>query len=51
MLNLISKLEGRRFGSKRKITVKLVEMDEKVTLSEQMEEKMLALSFLSISSM
>jgi quinol monooxygenase YgiN len=28
-----------RFGGERKVMVKLVEMDEKITLSEQMEEK------------
>jgi hypothetical protein len=28
-----------RFGGERKVMVKLVEMDEKVTFSEQMEEK------------
>jgi heme-degrading monooxygenase HmoA len=28
-----------RFGGERKVMVKLVEMDEKITLSDQMEEK------------
>jgi hypothetical protein len=47
MLNLSSKLESE-FRSDQKIMIKLVEMDEKLILSKQMEENVGNNIFLSI---